>query len=1089
MYSSKKATMSAPSAKRQARLKESVSLILAGAGAAFAGAMPVHAAEGTVEEVIVTGYRQSLINALDAKRDSIEMVDVINADDIASFPDANLAESLQRLPGVSIDRDNGEGRSITVRGLGGDFTAVRLNGIDALATAGGNESGSAPNRSRGFDFNTFASDLFSSLQVQKTASADTDEGSLGAVIDMTTGRPLQYGSKMAFSVQGDYYENGEKINPKLSGLLSHTFFDNTVGVLASAAYARRDSVIDSWQRNPGVSDFVYRSSAHAGKSPAVYGFAQPGTGTGGTYGSDPDAYAQINDTTVFPALGTLSHQDLKYERLGLTGTIQWQPTDRTSITGDYVYSTFEQDNVSYQLTTVGLNRNGTNSRAQILTGSSGLRPAGTTNGNNDRRGVYVRCDQSATIDCGQTLNGTTLVPGTLFSYNPNNLDPYDYYNSTVSPGYIADANGIAYYQELLGRPGAQVTAAHVNEYNQADYLALNNVDWRNAADGSDNDTKFSQYSINVEQKFTDRFRGTLVFGQSKSEWTGISLLTEFNAIDEDGFVYDERGGGDMPVFQLGFDPADQSQWDLVKGLSVIRYYNRSVDNEFRTARLDFDFDVTDHLTLSFGGTGKVYNFENSEARRASSIEAINPTLAEAGLTIDQLGRYVDFGAGLDLPQGTPTRWFAPDMQSFIDQFDADCNCINKWADFRGGIDARQQNAIEEKDQSFYLQTAFNYDVFDRPLRGNIGVRYAITHVEGSGVIGTTPVTAENEYRDTLPSMNLSYEIVPDVLLRVAAARVMSRPLLQTLTPGTTSFSTSCTATGTAPDETCSPTASMPGVTMGNPYLKPFRSNNYDFSVEWYFAEGGVVSAAWFRKEIDSFPQQLLGNGPMSSAIEGDAYQQLLDSLQTAGTTANTRALYNYTAADGVWAIRQYRDSPGGTIDGVELAYQQNFTFLPAPFDGFGVQANYTHIDSSLLYITNGDTGASETGPWLNVSPDAFNATLFYEAKNWDIRLSGAFRKEYIRQFPISTGTCEVGTTTLNGGPCNAPIFADFVGVDDTFNLDASFSVKLGSVVKLTAEALNLTNQPINRWIFDDHHMSQTYMSSGRVFSLGLRATF
>src|SRR5690349_19189784 len=112
------------------------------------------AADSQLEEVVVTGYRASLINALDAKRASSEMVDVINADDIASFPDANLAESLQRLPGVSIDRENGEGRSITVRGLGGDFTAVRLNGIDALSTAGGNESGAAPNRSRGFDFNT-----------------------------------------------------------------------------------------------------------------------------------------------------------------------------------------------------------------------------------------------------------------------------------------------------------------------------------------------------------------------------------------------------------------------------------------------------------------------------------------------------------------------------------------------------------------------------------------------------------------------------------------------------------------------------------------------------------------------------------------------------------------------------------------------------------------------------------------------------------------------------------------------------------------------------------------------------------------------
>jgi len=115
------------------------------------------------------------------------MMDAINAEDIADFPDANLAESLQRLPGIALDRDNGEGRQITVRGLSSDFTRVRLNGLEALSTGAASDSGTAPNRSRGFDFNVFASDLFSSLQVRKTASANTDEGSLGATVDLITG--------------------------------------------------------------------------------------------------------------------------------------------------------------------------------------------------------------------------------------------------------------------------------------------------------------------------------------------------------------------------------------------------------------------------------------------------------------------------------------------------------------------------------------------------------------------------------------------------------------------------------------------------------------------------------------------------------------------------------------------------------------------------------------------------------------------------------------------------------------------------------------------------------------------------------------
>jgi TonB-dependent Receptor Plug Domain len=117
--------------------------------------------------IVVTGFRASLASSVNIKRNSNQIVDAITAEDIADFPDANLAESIQRLPGVSIDRDNGEGRTITVRGLGGDFQMVRLNGADAQNISGGNQSDAGANRSRGFDFNTFASELFSSLKVQK----------------------------------------------------------------------------------------------------------------------------------------------------------------------------------------------------------------------------------------------------------------------------------------------------------------------------------------------------------------------------------------------------------------------------------------------------------------------------------------------------------------------------------------------------------------------------------------------------------------------------------------------------------------------------------------------------------------------------------------------------------------------------------------------------------------------------------------------------------------------------------------------------------------------------------------------------------
>src|SRR5580765_495611 len=159
----------------------------------------------TRETITVTGFKASLDSALNEKREDNGMIDVIKAEDIAKFPDTNLAEALQRVSGVVIDRDAGEGRTITVRGLGPDFTRVLINGMEAQASTGGTDSSGGNNRSRGFDFNVFPSDLFSALVVRKSSSADVDEGSLGATVELRTARPFDFkGFKTSASIEGRY---------------------------------------------------------------------------------------------------------------------------------------------------------------------------------------------------------------------------------------------------------------------------------------------------------------------------------------------------------------------------------------------------------------------------------------------------------------------------------------------------------------------------------------------------------------------------------------------------------------------------------------------------------------------------------------------------------------------------------------------------------------------------------------------------------------------------------------------------------------------------------------------------------------------
>ena len=287
-------------------------------------------ADSPTAEIIVTGFRRSLDAALNVKRQSVSSVDAIVAEDIAKFPDQNLAESLQRIPGISIQRDAGEGRAITVRGLGAQFTRVRVNGLETVATS---TDGASSNRDRAFDFNVFASELFNSIVVHKTAEASLDEGSLGAVVDLNTGNPL--GGKTGFtlvgSAQASYTDLSKNFGPRLAGLLSWKSADGTFGMALSGAYTKTNNLElgnNSVRWAQGVFDSV-------GGTPC---FTAPNRG--GTYTN-----SAICDTAALafhpriPRYGSVRHDR---ERLGITGSIQWAPTESTKVSIDGLYSRFKE---------------------------------------------------------------------------------------------------------------------------------------------------------------------------------------------------------------------------------------------------------------------------------------------------------------------------------------------------------------------------------------------------------------------------------------------------------------------------------------------------------------------------------------------------------------------------------------------------------------------------------------------------------------------------------------------------------------------------------------------------------------------------
>ena len=237
---------------------------------------------------------------------------------------------------------------------------------------------------------------------------------------------------------------------------------------------------------------------------------------------------------------------------------------------------------------------------------------------------------------------------------------------------------------------------------------------------------------------------------------------------------------------------------------------------------------------------------------------------------------------------------------------------------------------------------------------------------------------------------------------------------------------------------------------------------------------------------------MLFSAPLSSFLDPAS----IEALRAQFTNANQLA---YIDNDYEMTARQYRDAPGGYLRGFEISYQQDFTFLPGFLKNFGVIANYTHIKSELNYILDPGTATlpQTTGkaPFLGVSPDALNGTLYYETDRFRARVSVAHRKGYSTNYPIAAGSCNPGLTNTpatpadRGVPCGGPLVNDFISSASTTNVDASMSYRVTDYLTVTAEGLNLTNQTSLRYGYQAQPVVTQYSSSGPIYRLGLRAKF
>lgn len=378
----------------------------------------------TLDEVIVTGYRKSLNAALDAKRDSVGSVDTIVAEDIAAFPELNLAESIQRIPGVSIQRDAGEGREISVRGLGPAYTRVRINGMEALTTVSSSDADGGTNRDRSFDFNVFASELFNNIAVHKTSSADIDEGSLGATVDLRTARPFDYnGFTAVVGAKEDYNDLAGTIMPRYTGLISNTWADGMFGALVSAAYQKRAIVDDGagtvrWMNGLQVNPVVNPNQPFVPSPSNDFKSLAPGY-TGPTLD-------QLN-SAFRPRIPRYEEYHTDEGRLGVTASFQFKPSDKTLINFDNLFAQFDATRDEQQLESASLSSNTNTATAPGI------------------NGVQV---VSATID-----NHNNIVAGTFNNVDVRAEHRYDVYDTKFRQHVLSLEQGITDTLKFNGAVG------------------------------------------------------------------------------------------------------------------------------------------------------------------------------------------------------------------------------------------------------------------------------------------------------------------------------------------------------------------------------------------------------------------------------------------------------------------------------------------------------------------------------------------------------------------------------------------------------------------------------------------------------------
>ena len=1025
--------------------------LCAGAAPSFAqqtGTTTAAAATDDSTVVVITGIRGSLQRSMNIKKKADGVVDGISAEDVGKYPDTNLADSLQRVPGVSINRVNGEGQQITVRGFGPGYNSVTVDGRLMPATTigvigGGQGSDGAQGNTRAFDFSNIASDGISAVQVYKTGRADQNSGGIGASVNVVTLQPLgSPGSKGSFTVKA--LTNDEpglgtvlkkkSITPEFSGNYQWTNSSNTFGVAVFASHqeksgSTRSDTVNHWTIQPYSIDYY---NPDTGKTTTAFTHA-------GSYNpaitTITNAPSDGHQWVATPSDSRLTYAEDHLERTDGELVLAWKPMEGLTIKANEFYAETKQQEARSELTNwfsqspyqaLTFDGNSTIDSAVVVVDKV---PGGKDQGyENEMRAVNSKVQSTGlNIDYHPNDNWTFTFDAAHSTSDSTPGNPDGTSSTTVSVGQEYVATDTTTFGNLAA-PVQHVTLDPTRSPTGKQDIASISSGYSHQNISSQSD-KLDQVKFDVEYRVDDNSKLT-----AGVDW--------YKNINDEQYAQIEAQFGDWS----GTNPGDLQKY----GGADIKTFCLSC--QFKTVDLDL---------------------ANGTAYRFNAVTAWQ---------------------GLAAYYSQPTASFHPVLST--------STSAAAKAPYAHGSN---HNTVQETVSAAYAQFAMKSDFLGRPVKILAGVRYEKTDVSVTayqtipsaiswvqknnfGIIqssGVQPYAQDSSYSNLLPSLDLAMDISDNIIGRMSFSKTIARPQYSQMYA-----TTSVNAPGNPSYLGYSYSASS-----GNPSLKPLESDNFDLSAEWYYGSNSYVSLGYYRKAVQNF----VGSGVTTTGLfnltdpasgkAGTRSGQAVTALQGLGETIDTNKLFVMTAlidqtgsvatatADyqnlhnpndpthdyhgdfglfqaamfagppvngnssdplAVFSLSQPVNNHTANIDGFEFAWQHFFGDT-----GFGVAASATTV--------NGDVKLNDAAPpdgssqfALEGLSNTYNVTGIYEKYGFEGRIVYNWRDKYLNAANVSS----------NGGLYTAA-FGQW---------DASLNYSVTPNIILSFEALNINHEHVVQYI-------------------------